>query len=410
MRLLLPLLIALPLTHSACSHRDAAGSTNSTNANASVDGNTGTQMSKHANSKERAPLVLDHDFGVVPHGEGRTHEFALDLSQLNEPHVPLRVHLECSCGRAELVMRKPDGTERHIDGTGYKHNLPTEDEQAILRILLDTRKKEARDIGSTISRGYIVLQPLGDETGMARERWAFVVRFAIDSPVTLHPFSELDFQSVSQSMQGEILTTMRGDENHPNLEFLSVSTTDESLEATLEPDEGRTVLRTRCTPGRFGNHRGLVLVKTNLPGYVIALEAKWKVVADLEATPMRKVSFRAAFDRAQKPGVEIRQAVLVIDHNRHRSPEFLVRGIVGDDGRDVSHCFEIKMTPVPTEDRRQRMTVRYLGGLLTGDEAAAQAPVTFRGKIILAKHEKDIVGGDDPTLPIRLVVFPSKTP
>jgi hypothetical protein len=76
----------------------------------------------------------------------------------------------------------------------------------------------------------------------------------------------------------------------------------------------------------------------------------------------------------------------------------------------VSHCFEIKMTPVPTEDRRQRMTVRYLGGLLTGDEAAAQAPVTFRGKIILAKHEKDIVGGDDPTLPIRLVVFPSKTP
>lgn len=414
MRLLLPFLIALPLTHSACSHEDAAGSTNASGtpsgANGSLDDNGGALMSKHANSLERAPLVLDHDFGVVPHGEGRTHEFELDMSLLREPHVPLRVHLECSCGKAELVMRKSDGTERHIDGTGYEYNLPTQDEKAILRILLDTRKKEARDIGSTVSRGYIVLQPIGDDTGMARERWAFVIRFAIDAPVTLHPFSELDFQSVSQSMRGEILTTMRGDQNHPNLRFLSVSTSNQSLEATLEQAEDHTVLRTRCTPGRLGNQRGLVLVETNLPDYVIALEAKWKVVADLEATPMRKVSFRAAFDRAQTPDAEIRQSVLVIDHNRHRSPEFLVRAIVGHDGRDVSHCFEIKLTPVPTEDRRQRMTVRYLGGLLTGDETPARAPDTFRGKIILAKHEKDIAGGDDPTLPISLVVFPSNTP
>ena len=73
-------------------------------------------------------------------------------------------------------------------------------------------------------------------------------------------------------------------------------------------------------------------------------------------------------------------------------------------------CFEIKMTQVPTEDRRQRMSVRYLGGLLTGEETPNRTPGTFRGKIILAKHEKDIVDNDDPTLPIRLVVFPSKRP
>jgi len=399
-------LASLPCILTSCGNGNAQANTNGSNP----AGGTNTQMSKNAGTREQAPLILDHDFGVIPHGEGRTHEFELDLSLLNEPHVPLRVHLECSCGRAELVMRKPDGSERHIDGTGYAHNMPEKDEKAILRILLDTKKKEARDIGSTISRGYIVLQPLSDETGMARERWAFVVRFAIDAPVTLQPFAELDFRSVSQSMKGEVMTTLRGDENNPDLEFLSVSTSDPALEATLEPAEDHTVLRARCMPGRHGNHRGAVMIKTNRPDYTIVLEAKWKVVPDLEATPIRKISMKAALDRAQDKAAAIRQSVLIIDHNRHRSPEFLVRKVVGDDGRDVTKCFAIEMTPVPTEERRQRMTVRYLGGLQTDGATNNRSPDAFRGTIILAKPEKDIVGSDDPTLPIRLVVFPIKTP
>lgn len=404
MRLLLLALIALPCLHTACSKGDGPRSAQA------PGGANQPQMRKNPGSTERARLVLDHDFGVVPHGESRTHEFALDLSLLEQPHVPLRVHLECSCGKAELVMRKPDGSERHIDGTGFQRNLPTDEEQAILRIQLDTRKKEARDIKSTISRGYIVLQPLDDDTGMARERWAFIVRFAIDAPVTLHPFSEFDFASVSQSMRGQIMTTMKGDENHADLEFLSVSTTDPSLTAKLEPDNGHTLIKASCMPGSLGNHRGLILVETNLPDYTIAIEAKWKVVPDLEATPINKISFRTPLGSPQGPGVEFRQSVLVIDHNKRRSPEFLVRSVVGDDGRDVSHCFEIKMTAVPTEERRQRLSVRYLGGLLPDNEPSDRPPSTFRGKILLAKHPKDIVENDDPILPIQLVVFPSKAP
>ena len=163
-------------------------------------------------------------------------------------------------------------------------------------------------------------------------------------------------------------------------------------------------------PGSLGNHRGLILVETNLPDYTIAIEAKWKVVPDLEATPINKISFRTPLGSPQGPGVEFRQSVLVIDHNKRRSPEFLVRSVVGDDGRDVSHCFEIKMTAVPTEERRQRLSVRYLGGLLPDNEPSDRPPSTFRGKILLAKHPKDIVENDDPILPIQLVVFPSKAP
>lgn len=403
-------LTGLPCVLASCGNGTAAVTPAGKGSGSGTATGTTTQMSKNAGTKEQAPLVLDHDFGVVPHGEGREHEFELDMSLLETPHVPLRVHLECSCGKAELVMRKPNGTERHIDGTGYAHNMPEKDEVAILRILLDTSKKEARDIGSTVSRGYIVLQPLDDKTGMARERWAFVIRFAIDAPVTLHPFSGLDFQSVSRSMKGEILTTLRGDDNNPDLQFLGVTTSDPDLEASLEPAEDHTVLRVRCMPGRRGNHRGAVMVKTNRPDYTIVLETKWKVVPDLEATPMSKVSIKAAFDRPQDKAAAIRQSVLIIDHNQHRSPEFLVRKVVGDDGRDVTKCFAIEMTPVPTEERRQRMTVRYLGGLMPAGPPAKGTPQTFRGTIILAKPAQDIVGSDDPTLPIRLAVFPTKTP
>jgi len=403
MRTLLLALTVLTCIQAACTSEDETSRNN-----AGLDQPGKADLTSSTNGQQG--LLLDHDFGVIPHGEQRTHEFELDLSLLGAPHVPLRVHLECSCGVAELVMRKPNGAERHIDGTGYEHNLPTEGERAILRITLDTRKKEARDLKSTISRGYILLQPLDDATGMARQRWTFVVRFAIDAPVVLQPYAELDFASISQSMRGELMTTLRGDENHPELEFLSVSTTDASLTAKLVPDGEQTMLRAFCMPGAMGNHRGLILIETNLPDYTIAIEAKWKIVPDLEATPISKVSFRTPFDQAQEPGAEVRQSILVIDHNRHRSPEFLVRSVVDANGRDVSHCFETKLTPVPTEERRQRLSVRYLGGLMNGNNPPTQTPRTFRGQIILAKPEEDIVEGDDPTLPILLVVFPSKQP
>ena len=414
MRSLLLTLVTLPILIVSCSHAGAGASkpagagTGAGTAGSSTGAATSTPaISDKVGSNQEARLVLDHDFGIVPHGEQREHEFALDLSQLGTPHVPLRVHLECSCGKAVIKMRKPDGTERPIDGSGYARNLPKDGEKAVMRITLDTRKKEAVDLPKTVSRGYILLQPLDDTTGMARIRWAFLVRFGIDAPVVLHPFAALDFGSVAQSMTGNVLTTIRGDENHPDVQFTSVETTDSNIQATLEPGEDHVVLRARCTPGELGNHRALVLIKTNLPDYVVALEASWKVVPDLEAAPIDKISISARLDQEQPERMMKLQSVLVTDHNRDRSPEFVVRNIVGNNGRDVTSLFAVTLTPVPNKDRQQRMEVRYLGGLLNGEPARPN--YSFRGKIILTK-KGDGPAHLAPSLPIDLVVFPSRKP
>ena len=354
-----------------------------------------------------APLILDHDFGIVPHGETRTHEFELDLANLGEPHVPLRVHLECSCGKAVIRMRKSDGSERSIDGSGYARNLPQDDEKVILRITLDTRKKEAVDLAKTLSRGYVLLQPLDDRTGMARQRWAFVVRFGIDAPVLLSPFAAFDFGAVAESMKGHRMTTLRGDEAHPDVKFLSVSTTDASIEALLEEQADHTVIRATCTPGQRGNHRALAMIKTSIPDYTVAMDVVWKVVPDLEASPIDKITITAALDKEQDDSVLAQQSVLITDHNRRRSPEFVLRNIVGDDGRDATPLFEVKLAPVPNKERQQRMQVRYLGGLIKEGLDSGAPHNIFRGKIVLAKAN-DAGSLTGPTLPIALVVFPSR--
>lgn len=399
MRFLLPSLILCLLGLASCSDPSA---TTGIQANA-----VGSAVSNRAGTNQMAPLILDHDFGTVPHGETRTHEFDLDLSKLGDPHVPIRVHLECSCGKAAIRMRKPDGTERSIDGSGYARNLPQDDEKVILRITLDTRKKEAVDLAKTVSRGYVLLQPLDDRTGMARQRWAFVVRFGIDAPVVLSPFAAFDFGAVAESMKGHRMTTLRGDDAHPNVEFLSVSTTDAAIEAVLEKAEDHTVVRATCIPGQRGNHRALVMIKTNIPDYTVAMDVVWKVVPDLEASPIDKLTITAALDRAQDGSVLAQQSVLITDHNRRRNPEFVLRNIVGVDGRDVTSLFEVKLGPVPNKERQQRMQVRYLGGLVEEGADPTGAENIFRGKIVLAKFaDRGALTG--PTLPIALVVFPAK--
>lgn len=390
-------LFALTFLFAACADPDdSAGQANSGGATAV--------------SPDRAPLILDHDFGLIPHGQQRTHEFDLDLAQLVDPFVPLRVHLECSCGRASLRLRKQDGSERFVDGTGYAHNMPAADERAVLHIELDTQKKEAVDLPSTVSHGYILLQPLDDPTGLARIRWKFVVRFSIDAPVELRPFAALDFGRVAASTSGTALTTLRGDENHKDLTFGEVRTSDENLEAWLEAADGHTVLRARVHPGQRGNHRALIQIATSLDSYSVALEAAWKVVPDLEATPISKVSFSTPLDRAQPEGSEVRQFVLCTDHNRTRTPEFVLSKIVDERGKDVSDSFEVEASPVSSSARQQRVTVRYLGGLQNKNGNPRGPNDTFRGKMILTKHDPDELAPAPLLLPIDLVVFPSRQP
>jgi hypothetical protein len=232
-------------------------------------------------------------------------------------------------------------------------------------------------------------------TGLQRVQWPFLIHFGIDAPVDLRPFAALDFGRVAGSQTASVLTTLAGDQNHPDLRFLDVTSSDPYLDVELEPADGHTVLRARCRPGEPGNYRAIVSVGTSLPGYRIDLAATWKVVPDLEATPLDRIAFRARLDEAQEQGFERRQFVLVTDHDSRRSPEFSVHRVVDLADHDASSHFAITIEPVPGNDRQQRLMVRYLGGL----------SAAFRGKIVLTKD-----GQGGPFLPIDVAVFPDQHP
>lgn len=341
----------------------------------------------------KAPLLLEHDFGTIPHGEIREHLVPLDLSQLGEPCVPLRVHIGCSCGHADLRLVAQDGSVRFVDASGLPRNLPQDGERLYLYLRIDTGEREALDLPHTKSDGYIVLQPLADSDGSTRFQWPFVVHFGVDSPIEMQPFASLDFGNVPRSRTAELLTSLRGDAQHRDLTFGPVEVGDPALQARLEPSGDATVLRVRCQPGDHGHHRAVVHVATSLQGYRPGIQVTWKVVPDLQATPMAKVVVRSAGGREQTTHEALGQFVLVVDHDERRPAEFVVHRIVADDGRDLGAHFAVTLEPIQDQPRQRRLHVRYLGGL---DDAV-------RGSIELTKN-----GAPEALLPIELVYAPKK--
>lgn len=338
-------------------------------------------------------LTLEHDFGVIPHGERRAHEFPLDLEQLGGGYVPLRVHLDCSCGHADLRLRGPDGTERFVDGAGKATSLPAAGETLVLRVEIDTARKEAADLKPTLSRGFVMLQALDDPTGGSRVQWPLVVRFGVDAPVELRPVATLDFGRVAASTRGFLATTLRGDDRHRDAVFGPATASDPRLALEFARDGEHWLLRAHVEPGPFGNHRAQVAIATSIPGYQLTLDAVWKSIPDLEAVPLDKLSFRAALDREQTEAEAAGQYVLVVDHDARRPVEFAVHKLVDGQGRDLGRHFAIRFEAMPDAPRRLRLHVRYLGGLAEG----------VRATLMLTKD-----GDRGPFLPVELVLLARK--
>lgn len=345
------------------------------------------------------PQAVEHDFGMIPHGEARHFDYVIPVQQLGTTVVPLRAQLDCSCGRAEVLLRHHNGTERHIDGSPMSPNAPTPDETLVVRVTIDTRTKDPVDVTKAVSRGSVLLQPLADRDGTLRIQWPLLVRYSIDVPVVVAPFAELDFERVPTCATRELQTTLRGDAAHAGVTFGPVRCTDPAITASLEPDGDGVRLRARCQPGELGNHQAVLQIDTNLPtGYQVNLAVKWKVVPELEASPMPKLSFRADLQREQTPAEANDQFLLVTDHDPQRTAEFAVHELVGDDSQDARPSFAVTFDPVPGQPAQRRMFVRYLGARTEG----------FRGRLVLAKAAAN--GTSGPFLPIELVVFPTKAP
>lgn len=344
-----------------------------------------------------SPPAVERDFGTIPHGEARSVDFPLDVHSLPGAYYPLRAQLDCSCGHAVLLVRDAGGQERTLDGRPAAENVCRPGEALIARVTIDTRTKDPVDLPAATSRGYVVLQPTDDATGLRRVSWPLLIRFAIECPVDVRP-PAIDFGFVPQCARPDLRVALAGDSAHAQVTFGQPVSTDPAIAAALEHTDAGTALRVRCTPGEPGNAQAVLTIPTDLPGgYEVHIGVKWKVVPALQATPMDKLSFQAVLDRAQTPAEARSQYLQVTNHDERQSAEFAVHAIVDDRGNDASSHFAVAFEPVPNYPRSRRMFVRYQGGLGAG----------FRGRIELEVAGEAAAGGGS-LLPITLVVFPQK--
>jgi len=351
------------------------------------------------------PPALSFDFGVIPHGKARDHEFVLDTRRmLGADYVAIGVTADCTCAHSEMFLRDGTGHQRAIDQRPLKENAPREGEVLVVHMQIDTAKKEPVDIGPVDSVASVVLQPVASGDPYARVKWPLLFRYSIDSPVRVKPFAVLDFGSVPRSRRPVLECMLLSDIKGRPIRFGPVRCDDPRFTCTLEPVDDFARLRVLFTPGTNAPKepfQQLVTIDTDLEdgydgGYKVKLAAVGMVVDDFEALPSDVLSFRADLRREQPREKATSQYILVVDHDGSRPAEFQIARFVDDAGHDASKHFEVRFEPVLGEERTRRLFVRCLGGIEAPD---------FHAELVLAK---DPIHG--PFFPIRVVALAAKTP
>lgn len=335
--------------------------------------------------------VVEHDFGIVPHGQSAVHDFVLDPHALGEDLIPLGVRVDCRCARYEMLLRSADGREREANGQPLPQFAAGPDEKLVVRMRLETADKEAVDVPKTQSRGILVLQPAGATNPEERVFVQIVFQYGIDAPVRLTPTAHVDFGNVPVCEQPVASTLLQSDLSERPIRFGPAQVDDPRVQARLEPVADGTLLHLTLNPEEaMGPFRTLVKIATDLEGdYLLAVPVSGRVIATLVAEPINKISL-GMFDFATTQ----ENFVNVTDHDRTRSPEFQVVRLLDHEGRDASRYFEVRLEPIDGDPRSTRVFAKYLGGA---------PPPSFRGELLLAK---DLEQG--PFLPIDIVAFHRK--
>lgn len=329
---------------------------------------------------------VEHDFGMIPHGESRTAELEVPLPESGGPWVPVGFQRSCTCARHEFLVVGPDGSERVVAGIGLASPADAVPAGGSLRIrlTLDTLEKEAADLEPIWTPGQIVLQQAS--TPPQREFVPIRFRFGIEAPLRLVPFAHIDVGDVPRPVRyrQEIeihqkdrpvqLGEPKCLEAAPNGGLREVR----DLRTTLTPgDDGRSWILAidlkadeDRTDGPFSFE---IVMTTDLPGnYVLRVPVSGAIVPALQVSPPGWISFGPfPFDQPREC------AVMVTDHDPERAPGFHVVGIVDNNGADLSEHFRARLEPVEEHVRSRTLHLEYLGGI----EAR-----TFRGEVLLAKE------------------------
>ena len=345
------------------------------------------------------PLAQSFDFGTIQHGKAGEHDFVLDArKELGPGYYPVGTNIDCSCARALLLLRAADGKERVVGPPGAAQ-APREGEVVVVRMQVDTARKEPVDLGPVDSRAMVQFQDRDAPSGAERVLWQLTFRFAVDSPVRVRPFAILDFERVPISKTGSLLTSLCSDLPDRPIRFGPAHCDEPRLHLELEQKGDQTWLRAelRPQPGDGGMHiRTLVTIDTDLDtGYQVKLAAIAEITPDLVALPIAKISLRADLRKAQTAERAQSQYLLVTDHDERRPAEFRVARLVDAAGNDASKLFEVTFEEVRGDPRSRRVRLRWVG----------HAESEFRGELVLAK---DVQAG--PFLPIEVVALHSPQP
>lgn len=344
------------------------------------------------------PPVLTHDFGVVRHGEMRSHDFVLDLREVLGPgwYSP-GTHVDCSCAKTELLLRQKDGSERLL--AAYQSDAaPKDGEVLVVRTILDTQKREAVDSKELESRVLVVLQRVESRDPTKRVMWPLQFRFRVDAPVRVRPVATIDFERVPPAAPKVVTLTLASDLEGQAVRFSNPSCEDARVSLALEPKDGFTLLHATLSPtkGDSGNLRAIVEVATDLsPAYTLRVPAVAAFVPDLEAIPLPKIAIRADLSSPQSKERSGSQYVIATDHDATRPAEFVVARITDARGNDASASWSITFENVPGEPRSRRVLARWVG----------KAEAEFRGELVLCKDPKN-----GPFLPVELVALHDKNP
>ena len=350
------------------------------------------------NAVPQSPPALTHDFGSIPHGEVRMHDFVLDVrQQIGEGWYSPGTHVDCSCARTELWLRSKDGSERPI-AIYSPDTAPRDGESLVIRTILDTSKREAVDTKDLDSRVLVVLQRTSSRDPQQRVMWPLQFRFRIDAPVRVRPVATIDFERVAPAKPRRITLSLSSDSPERAVAFRNPKCEDPRVQLALEAQDGFTLLHASLLPqpGDSGNLRAIVTVDTDLEsGYQLRIAAVAAFVPDMEAIPLPKLAIRADLRQAQREDKAGTQYVLATDHDESRPEDFLVARIVDASGKDASASWAITFEPVVGEPRSRRVHARWIGATTT----------EFRGELVLCK---DVARG--PFLPIELVALHDKNP
>lgn len=368
---------------------------------ATPDGSAPTTGNAQPAGPQQQPVTLptlSHEFGAVRHGETRQHDFVLDVRAIAGPgwYSP-GTHVDCSCARTELFLRGRDDALQPIP-VFQPDTAPKDGEVLVVRVILDTQKREAVDTKDIDSRVLVVLQRADSNDPQRRVMWPLQFRFRIDAPIRVRPVATFDFERVPPARPKTVALNLSSDLEGRAVKFSNAGCDDPRVQLRIEAQDGYTLLHATLTPrkGDTGSLRTIVTVDTDLdPAYQLRIPAVAAFVPDLEAIPLPKISIHADLTNPQDEGREGSQYVLVTDHDLSRPEDFVVAKITDAAGRDASRLWSITFEKVPGEPRSCRVHARWTGS----------QPSEFRGELLLAKDAQK-----GPFLPVELVALHDKNP